>query len=342
MQAKLADIVQALGGQLRGSPDTVLSSILPLAQATPAALSFLSHARYAQELQTTQAGAVIVSAESVPLARPEQALIVTPQPYLYYAQLSQWWAKRTREHLAQADTQRGAPETAQIHPSSVVHPQAQVAPSARVGPLCVVERGAVVGEGTWLKSHVSVGEGCVIGRDCILHAGVVVGADGFGFAQDAQGHWVKIEQLAAVRIGDGVEIGANTCIDRGALVDTVIEDGVKLDNLIQIGHNVRIGAHSALAGCVGVAGSATIGRHCTVGGGAVILGHLSLADSVHISAASVVTRSIAAAGHYSGFFPLDDNAQWEKNAAAVKQLHRLRQRILTLERENALRKGPPA
>ena len=342
MQAKLADIIQALGGQLRGSPDTVLSSIKPLAQATPEALSFLSHARYAQELQTTQAGAVIVSAQSAALARPEQALIVTAQPYLYYARLSQWWAKRARERDRLADGERGAPEPAQIHPSSVVHPQAQVAASARVGPLCVIERGAVVGEGTWLKSHVSVGEGCVIGRDCILHAGVVVGADGFGFAQDSQGHWIKIEQLAAVRIGDGVEIGANTCIDRGALVDTVIEDGVKLDNLIQIGHNVHIGAHSALAGCVGVAGSATIGRHCTVGGGAVILGHLSLADSVHISAASVVTRSIAAAGHYSGFFPLDDNAQWEKNAAALKQLHRLRQRILTLERENALRKGPPA
>ena len=145
-----------------------------------------------------------------------------------------------------------------------------------------------------------------------------------------------------MRIGRDVEIGANTCIDRGALVDTVIEDGVKLDNLIQIGHNVHIGAHSALAGCVGVAGSATIGKHCTVGGGAVILGHLSLADSVHISASSVVTRSIGVAGHYSGFFPLDDNANWEKNAAALKQLHRLRQRILALEQAAHLSKGPPA
>ena len=365
MQATLAEIVQALGGKLQGSPDTVLTCIMPLSLATPQALSFLSHARYAHELQTTQAGAVIVSPESAPLvhssdvagvagvagvahlSRPKPALIVTPEPYLNYARLSQWWAARIRENdharvAREAVAGSAAHPNPLIHPSSVVHPEARVAASARVGPLCVIERGAVVGEGSWLKSHVTVGERCEVGRDCILHAGVVIGADGFGFALDAHQHWVKIEQLAAVRIGNGVEIGANTCIDRGALIDTVIEDGVKLDNLIQIGHNVRIGAHSALAGCVGVAGSATIGQHCTVGGGAVILGHLSLADSVHISAASVVTRSIAVAGQYSGFFPLDENAHWEKNAAALKQLHRLRQRILTLERENASRKEPPA
>jgi UDP-3-O-[3-hydroxymyristoyl] glucosamine N-acyltransferase len=159
---------------------------------------------------------------------------------------------------------------------------------------------------------------------------VVIGADGFGFAPH-QGHWEKIEQLGAVRIGNDVEIGANTCIDRGALEDTVIEDGVKLDNLIQIGHNVQVGQHTAMAGCVGVAGSAKIGAHCTVGGGAVVLGHLSLADHVHISAASVVTRSISQPGHYTGMFPLDSNANWEKNAASLKQLSRLRDRIKALE-----------
>jgi UDP-3-O-[3-hydroxymyristoyl] glucosamine N-acyltransferase len=151
----------------------------------------------------------------------------------------------------------------------------------------------------------------------------------------------KIEQLGGVRIGDDVEIGANTCIDRGALQDTVIEDGVKLDNLIQIGHNVRIGRHTAMAGCVGVAGSASIGAHCTVGGGAVVLGHLSLADHVHISAASVVTRSIHKPGHYTGLFPIDDNARWEKNAATLKQLHGLRERLKLLEQttdEKALAK----
>jgi UDP-3-O-[3-hydroxymyristoyl] glucosamine N-acyltransferase len=193
-----------------------------------------------------------------------------------------------------------------------------------------VEKGAKVGANTWLKSHVTIGENCVIGEACILHAGVSIGADGFGFAPH-QGQWIKIEQLGAVRIGNAVEIGANSCVDRGALEDTVIEDGVKIDNLVQIGHNVHIGANSALAGCAGVAGSARIGKGCTVGGGAVVLGHLSLADGVHISAASVVMRSIAKPGQYSGVFPIDDNGAWEKNAATLRQLHQLRDRIRALE-----------
>jgi UDP-3-O-[3-hydroxymyristoyl] glucosamine N-acyltransferase len=184
-----------------------------------------------------------------------------------------------------------------------------------------------------LKSRVTIGEDCVVGARCILHSGVVIGADGFGFAPDGE-RWEKIEQLAAVRIGDDVEIGANTCIDRGALQDTVIEDGVKLDNLIQIGHNVRIGANTAMAGCVGVAGSATIGPNCTIGGGAVVLGHLTIAAGVHISAATVVTKTISKPGHYTGVFPLDDNASWERNAATLKQLHSLRDRIKVLEKAN--------
>ena len=163
-----------------------------------------------------------------------------------------------------------------------------------------------------------------------MHPGAVIGADGFGFAP-VQGRWEKIEQLGAVRIGNDVEIGANTCIDRGALGDTVIEDGVKLDNLIQIGHNVEVGAHTAMAGCVGVAGSARIGAGCTIGGGAVVLGHLSLADNVHVSAASVVTRSLLRPGQYTGFFPIDANADWEKNAVTLKQLNRLRERVRDLE-----------
>jgi acyl-[acyl carrier protein]--UDP-N-acetylglucosamine O-acyltransferase len=218
-----------------------------------------------------------------------------------------------------------------IHPSAVVDPQAEVDPTARIGALCVVERGARIGAGTVLKARVTVGEDCVIGERCLMHRGAVIGADGFGFAPDAGG-WEKIEQLGAVRIGDDVEIGANTCIDRGALQDTVIEDGVKLDNLVQIGHNVHVGRHTAMAGCVGVAGSATIGAHCTVGGGAIVLGHLELADHVHISAATVVTRSIRKPGHYTGVFPIDDNARWEKNAATLKQLHSLRERLKALEK----------
>jgi UDP-3-O-[3-hydroxymyristoyl] glucosamine N-acyltransferase len=245
--------------------------------------------------------------------------IVADNPYAYFARATQLW----RRHTAPA-AQVG------VHASAVVDPLADVHPTATIGPLCVVERGARIGAGTVLKSRVTVGEGCSIGERCILHAGVVIGADGFGFAPE-HGQWIKIEQLGAVSIGDDVEIGANTCIDRGALQDTVIEDGVKLDNLIQVGHNVRIGKHSAMAGCVGVAGSATIGAHCTVGGGAIVLGHLTLADNVHISAATVVTRSINQPGQYTGMFPIDDNARWEKNAATLKQLYSLRERIKALE-----------
>jgi UDP-3-O-[3-hydroxymyristoyl] glucosamine N-acyltransferase len=217
-----------------------------------------------------------------------------------------------------------------VGPYAVIEEDAQVGEGASIGAHSVVGAGAVVGARTQLAVRVSVGQGCRIGQRCIVHPGVVIGADGFGFAP-ADGRWEKIEQLGAVQIGDDVEIGANTCIDRGALGDTVLENGVKLDNLIQIGHNVHVGAHTAMAGCVGVAGSARIGAHCTVGGGAVILGHLSLANGVHVSASSVVTRSISKPGLYSGLFPIDDNASWEKNAATLKQLHGLRERIKQLE-----------
>lgn len=322
MTPTLAEIVHELGGELHGAPDLRIARLATLETATAHDVSFLSHPRYQHLLTQTQAGCVVLSPEvPLDLRTGLPARIETPDPYLYFARLTQWWRR-----CQQAD--RDEPLR---HPTAFIHPLAQVDASARIGPFCVVERGASVGPGTWLKSHVTVGEDCQIGSRCILHAGVSIGADGFGFAPH-QGVWVKIEQLGAVRIGNEVEIGANSCVDRGALEDTVIGDGVKIDNLVQIGHNVQIGEHSALAGCAGVAGSARIGRHCTVGGGAVVLGHLTLADGVHISAASVVMRSIAQAGQYSGVFPIDDNVTWEKNAATLRQLHRLRERIKALEK----------
>ena len=318
---RLGQIIDALGGELSGSPDLTIDRLAPLDTATPHSLSFVSQARYLGGVDSTQASAVIVRpdwqsrAESAGLA-----CIITPDPYLYFARLTQWWR-------AQHPPQSSSPL---IHPSAVVDPTARIHPTARIGPLCVVEAEASVGADSWLKSRVTLGEHCQVGERCIVHSGVVIGADGFGFAPHAEG-WVKIEQLGAVRIGNDVEIGANSCVDRGALDDTVIEDGVKLDNLVQIGHNVVVGAHTAMAGCVGVAGSARIGARCTIGGGAVVLGHLTLADGVHISAASVVMRSILQPGQYSGVFPIDDNASWEKNAATLRQLHRLRDRIRALE-----------
>lgn len=320
----LAALVEKLGGELLGSAEVRITGLAPLESATESQISFLSNPKYQQQLAQTRAACVIVSPAVAELAAVRGACIVTPNPYLYFAKLTQLWRALTARDIS------GVPA---IHPSAVVDPLASVAATARIGPLCVIEAGASVGEGTVLKSRVTVGEDCHVGDRCIVHSGVVIGADGFGFAQDA-GRWEKIEQLGAVRIGNDVEIGANTCIDRGALSDTVIEDGVKLDNLIQIGHNVRIGANTAMAGCVGVAGSATIGPNCTVGGGAIILGHLTLAAGVHISAATVVSKSIHKPGHYTGMFPIDENANWERNAASLKQLHSLRDRIKTLEKEN--------
>ena len=315
----LSQITEALGGELHGNAQTYIDRLAPLGSAGPKDLGFLSHPKYKSQLIGTQAACVVVSPELAVAAQARGACIVTPDPYHYFAQLTQLW----RAH-------HPLPVGPRIHPSAVIDPSASIDPTAQIGPLCVVEAGARVGAHSRLHARVHVGHDCVVGQQCILHPGVVLGADGFGFAPH-QGAWVKIEQLGAVRLGDAVELGANTCVDRGALEDTTIGHGVKIDNLVQIGHNVHIGDHSALAGCVGVAGSARIGAHCTLGGGAIVLGHLELADHVHISAASVVTRSIHQSGHYSGFFPIDDNAAWEENAASLRQLHRLRERIKALE-----------
>ncbi|TXT40417.1 MAG: UDP-3-O-3-hydroxymyristoyl glucosamine N-acyltransferase [Comamonadaceae bacterium] len=316
---RLSLIVEALGGELHGDPTLLIEGLAPLETARIGQLSFLSHPKYQRQLATTQASCVIVSPAFKSQASVRGTCIVTDQPYVYYARLTQLWKKSLPAYDKPA-----------CHPSAVIDPMAMIHPSARIGALCVIEAGAVIGADTELKSRVTVSENCVIGERCILHPGVVIGADGFGFAPNA-GVWEKIEQLGAVRIGNDVEIGANTCIDRGALEDTVIEDGVKLDNLVQIGHNVHVGRHTAMAGCAGVAGSAHIGAHCTVGGGAIVLGHLTLADGVNISAASVATRSIHQPGHYTGMFPLDDNAAWEKNAVSLKHLAQLRERVRTLE-----------
>jgi UDP-3-O-[3-hydroxymyristoyl] glucosamine N-acyltransferase len=325
MRTTVADIVSRLGGECIGDDSLPIERIAPLDSAGVDAIAFLANPKYRAQIAATRAGCVIVA----PLLRDEAAargcVIVTPDPYLYYARLSQWWAARR------------APAPAGIHPSAVVEPGARIAPDASVGALSYVGAGAVIGAGTRIAARVTVGEGCSIGERGVVHSGVVIGADGFGFAPhviDGQRQWLKIAQLGAVRIGDDVEIGANTCIDRGALDDTVIEDGVKLDNLIQVGHNVRIGAHSAMAGCVGIAGSARIGKRCTLGGGAIVLGHLELADDVHITAASVVSRSILQPGQYSGMFPIDDNASWEKNAATLRNLYALRERLKALEKKN--------
>lgn len=321
MALQLGEIVAALGGALHGDPALRIAGLAPLEAARPDQLSFLSNPRYRPQLEASRAGCVIVAPALQEAALARGACIVADDPYLYFARATQLWK---RAHAR--------PAGPAIHPSAVIDPEAVVAPDARIGPHCVVERGARIGAGTVLKARVHVAEDCVVGARCVLHPGVVIGADGFGFAPHAGG-FEKIEQLGAVRIGDDVEIGANTCIDRGALADTVVEEGVKIDNLVQIGHNCRIGRHTVISGCTGIAGSATIGAHCMIGGAAMILGHLTIADRVHISAGSFVARSIAKPGLYTGIFPIDDNASWEKNAATLKQLHVLRERLKALEKK---------
>ena len=342
MTLRLAEIVESLAGQVQaelvGNPELQIERLSTLEASGPNDLTFLSNPKYSHQLAKSAAGCVVVAPSSREVAMQRASCIVVDDPYHYFALITQLW-KRT--HFP-------APAP-RIHPSAVIDPQAILAPNVSIGAFVCIAAGAVVGEGARIAEHcviganavigagsrlsarVTVADACRIGERCIIHPGAVIGADGFGFAPH-DGRWIKIEQFGAVQIGNDVEIGANTCIDRGALQDTVLEDGVKLDNLVQIGHNVRVGQHSAMAGCAGVAGSATIGAHCTVGGGAIVLGHLRLADGVHVSAATTVTRSLLKPGHYTGLFPIDDNAAWEKNAATLKQLHALRDRLKQTEK----------
>lgn len=323
----LEDLVKSLGGVLHGDSSLTIRTIATLEDADDGGISFLHNPRYVSQLERSKAACVIVAPALESLAVSRGACIVTPDPYLYYARLSQLFKRR----------QEAGRVSAGIHPSAVLHSSATVHPTAYIGPLCVLERGATVGAHTVLKANVYLGEACHIGSRGLVHAGAVIGADGFGFAprpSEEGAQWEKIEQLGGVRIGDDVEIGANTCIDRGALNDTVIENGVKLDNLIQIGHNVVVGRHTAMAACVAVAGSARIGAFCTIGGASSIAGHISLADYVHISGATVVTKSLLKKGAYTGVFPIDEHHNWEQNAAALRGLSSLRERLRTLEKKH--------
>jgi UDP-3-O-[3-hydroxymyristoyl] glucosamine N-acyltransferase len=202
---------------------------------------------------------------------------------------------------------------------------------ARIGPGCHIGDDVVIGAGTRLEARVTVYHGCRIGERCIIHSGAVIGADGFGFAPD-QGRWIKIPQTGHVLVGDDVEIGANTTIDRGALADTIIGNGVKLDNQIQIGHNVVVGDHTAMAGCVGIAGSAKIGKHCQLGGGAIVLGHLEIADGCQISAMTLITKSIAKPGTYTSVMPFMPHDEWLKNASQVRRLGQIADKLRKLRK----------
>lgn len=322
--------------ELRGDPTHVIDGVGTLATATPSQIGFLANPRYRSQLQTSLAGAVVLRDEDA--SAWKGGCFVAADPHVAFARIA-------------ALFERAVPAKSGVHPTAVVAAGALVAASASIGPFCVIEADAEIGDGAVLGPHCVVGRACrvgaqsrlvarvtlvqdvTLGRRVLVHPGAVIGADGFGLAFEKD-HWIKVPQLGGVRIGDDCEIGANTTIDRGALGDTVLEEDVRLDNQIQIGHNVTIGAHTALAGCSAVAGSASIGRYCLIGGGAGILGHLSIADRVTVTAMTLVTHSIREAGEYSSGTPVQPNRQWRRNAARFKHLDELVRRVDAIDKES--------
>ena len=340
MTTRLGELVERFGGQLVGNPEIAVTSIAPLDAADVSNITFLSNQKFRTLAAKTAAAALILSPaddEAVGAAYGG-ARIITRNPYAYFARVAQYFAAMT--HQAPSQT---------VHPTATVDPGAKIAATATIGPNvtveadaeigehavvehgCFVGRGAKIGAHTHLYPRVVFMEHCEIGERCIIHPGAVIGTEGFGFANDG-GKWIKIPQTGRVMIGNDVQIGANTTIDRGALVDTVIDEGVKLDNQIQIGHNCHIGAHTAMAGCVGLAGSTKIGKYCTLGGRVGVTGHVTIADNVHISAAGVVSRSITEPGQYAGYYPLAKQEEWHKSASIVRNLDAMRDRVRELEK----------
>jgi UDP-3-O-[3-hydroxymyristoyl] glucosamine N-acyltransferase len=334
MSVTLAELIARFGGELVGDGSQTVRQVAPLDRALPDEIGFVSQNKYLSQLTDTRAGAVILPADArdaTPLPR-----ILTANPYLYFARVSALLNPPPRP-------------PAGIHPAASVAPDAEIAADAsiaagavvgsgaRIGARTVVGANSVIGEHAQvgadclLHAHVTLYHRCEVGDRCILHSGCVIGADGFGFAPD-EGAWTKIPQIGRVLIGNDVEVGACTTIDRGALEDTVIEEGVKFDNLIQVAHNVHVGAHTVIAACTGIAGSARIGRHCMIGGAAMIFGHIDIADGTRISTNTLITKSLPRAGTYTSAMPFSDHEVWQKNAVHMRNLDKLVNRIKQLEK----------
>lgn len=332
---KLGDLARHLKAEPVGDANCSIERIATLANAGKGDITFFANRRYKTLLQSTKASAVIISSDDRPLLNTNG--LVVDDPYVGYAKIAQLLYPVTTELQG-------------IHPTSSIEPDSNIAKSAGVGAHCVIGRGVTIGERSYIRAGSVIEDGVTIGDDCqvaanvtickhvvigdraILHPGVVIGSDGFGLANE-DGRWLKIPQIGTVRIGNDVEVGANTTIDRGALDDTIIEDGVKLDNQIQIAHNVKVGAHTAIAACAAIAGSTRIGQYCQIGGKAGIVGHVAIADHVHITAMSLVTNSISKPGVYSSGSPLQTNQQWQKSAVRIKQLDELARRVKVLEQQ---------
>ena len=326
----LADIVS---GRVQGDGECLIRQVSSLTQAGEGDISFVNHTKYIPSLRKTQASAVIVS-ESV-LDGCAVTAIVVKDPHVAYALIA--------TALYQPEPQQGIHPTAVvgkdcrisdeawIGPRCVLGDRVEISSQVYLGPGCVVGSDAVIGSSSRLLANVTVMGGCQLGQEVLIHAGAVIGSDGFGLANN-QGEWVKVPQLGRVIIGNHVEIGANSTIDRGALEDTILADGVKLDNQVHVAHNVQIGQHTAIAGCVGIAGSAIIGEHCTLAGGAVVHGHLEIVDHVHVGSMCMVTKSIKKPGQYASGLPADEATHWRKNITRFKTLDDMARRLLRLEK----------
>jgi len=346
----VAELTQGrLPARIAGAPQTPIEGVAGLESAQAADLSFLANLKYRQQALATRAGALVLDerqyAGLFPGGRAGGAAVVCDQPYAWFAYAAQVLAPPPAVRpgcdagAAVASGARVDP-AARVDTRAVIEEGAVVEAGAWIGPGCTLGPGSAVGRDTRLHAGVHLAAGCRIGRRGIVHSGAVIGADGFGFAP-FDGHWVKIPQGGIVVIGDDVEIGANTTIDRGSAGDTVIGDGVKIDNQVQIAHNCRIGAHTVIAGCVGIAGSAVIGAHCQLGGASRIHGHLTIADGTVIGTCTLVSRSLPQADFYTGVFPIMRNRDWERNAALLRHLVELRDRVRRLERSAAGPTAPP-
>jgi len=331
----LREIAERFGGRIAGNPEVEVRQVATLENATAGSIAFLANERYLPQLKTTRAGAVIIgesARDATPLPR-----ILCGNPYAYFARVSALFnpprpAAPGVHASAVVDSSVTIPRDAEIGPCAVIARNARIGAGCVVGAGCQLGEGVTLGAGSRLYPNVTIYHDCLIGERVILHSGVVIGADGFGIAMN-EGRWLKVPQIGRVVIGNDVEIGANTTVDRGALDDTVIEEGVKLDNQIQIGHNVRIGAHTAIAACAGVAGSARIGRYCRIGGAAGIVGHLTIADHVEISTFTLVTKSINKPGIYTGAYVFEPHGEWRRNAVQLRHLAKLADRVSALEKK---------
>ncbi|MEN8106486.1 MAG: UDP-3-O-(3-hydroxymyristoyl)glucosamine N-acyltransferase [Pseudomonadota bacterium] len=337
MGLALGLLANRIGAELRGDPDCLITSVGSLEQAGEGALSFLANARYRKYLATTRASAIILQADYA--GQAPGAVLVVANPYAAFAR-------------AATLISPPVPPEQGVHPATVIGEDCRIDASAWIGPNCVLADGVDIGAGVQLAAGCVVGEGSVLGAGTVLypnvvirhairigarvmiHPGAVIGSDGFGHARE-DGRWLKVPQLGGVSIGNDVEIGANTTIDRGALDDTVIEDGVRLDNQIQVAHNVHIGAHTVIAGCVGISGSARIGKHCMIGGGVGIVGHLEITDHVTVTGMTMVTQSIDQPGVYSSGLSAQESTAWCRNTARLRQLDELARRLQALERKSA-------